>query len=130
MKDNQSETPPLSRAQRKIADATLAAAKFTPTCDGKSAIRRFEVHGMAITECVDVKNAMPVSRSPKTAAGPILTAPGTQVKEAGPGTPPLSRAARKEADSTVAAAQFIPFSRTARTRCESLKSTVWQLLNL
>jgi hypothetical protein len=33
------ETPALSRAGRKIADATLAAAKFKPTVDGKRMVR-------------------------------------------------------------------------------------------
>jgi hypothetical protein len=28
------------------ADAALAAARFTPTSDGKSAVQKFEVHGM------------------------------------------------------------------------------------
>ena len=49
------ETPPLTRAGRKIADATLAAAKFTPTADGKAAIRKFEVHGMVVTERVSAE---------------------------------------------------------------------------
>ncbi len=51
------ETPPLSRAGRRLADATLAAAHFKPTADGKRAIRKFEVHGLAVTECVDVEEA-------------------------------------------------------------------------
>jgi pyocin large subunit-like protein len=102
------ETPPLTRAGRKIADATLAAARFKPTSDGKSAIRQFEIHGMAVTECVNVENAMPASRLPENAAASILTAAGPEVKEAGQETPPLSRAERKVADATLAAAQFVP----------------------
>jgi serine/threonine protein phosphatase PrpC len=31
----------LSKAERKVADATLEAANFTPTSDGKSAVRKF-----------------------------------------------------------------------------------------
>jgi hypothetical protein len=98
MKDPKPETLPLTRAGRKIADAALAAAKFKPTSDGRSAIRQFEVHGMAVTECVSVTN--PVAPA----------APDTRVKEAGPETPPLTRAGRKVADATLAAAQFIPSS--------------------
>jgi hypothetical protein len=44
------ETPPLSRAGRRVADATLAAAQFKPTTDGKRVVRQYEVHGMAVTE--------------------------------------------------------------------------------
>lgn len=51
------ETPPLSRAGRRLADATLAAARFKPTVDGKRAIRTFEVYGMVVTECVDIEKA-------------------------------------------------------------------------
>jgi hypothetical protein len=40
-----------------LADATLEAAQFKPTVDGKRAIRKFEVHGMAVTECVDIEKA-------------------------------------------------------------------------
>ena len=58
MKDPKPETPALSRAGRRQADATLAAAKFTPTLDGKSAIRTFEVHGMAVTELVSADKAV------------------------------------------------------------------------
>jgi hypothetical protein len=51
------ETEPLSRQGRKVADATLAAAKFKPTSDGKSAMRQFEVHGMTVTELVSAEKA-------------------------------------------------------------------------
>jgi hypothetical protein len=96
------ETPPLSRAQRKIADATLAAAKFKPTPDG-GAIRTFEVHGMAVTERVRTTDA------PSTPPQPaVIAAPKAPAKEAGPQTPPLSRAQRKVADAALAAAKFVP----------------------
>jgi hypothetical protein len=52
-----SATPPLSRAERKVADAALAAAKFVPSSDGKNAMRRFEVHGMAVTEVMSAEKA-------------------------------------------------------------------------
>ncbi len=57
LKEARAETPPLSRSGRKVADATVAAAKFSPTSDGKKGIRKFEVHGMAVTECVDAERA-------------------------------------------------------------------------
>jgi hypothetical protein len=57
MKDQKSETAPLSRAGRKIADATMEAAKFRPTADGKRMVRQFEVHGIAVTECVNVEES-------------------------------------------------------------------------
>jgi hypothetical protein len=108
MKDKKPETPPLSRAQRKIADAALAAAKFKPTSDGKSAMRQFEVHGMAVTELVSVTDEGPTGRTTERPAAPISTGSSIQAKEAGPQTPPLSRAERKVADATLAAAQFVP----------------------
>lgn len=46
------ETPPLSRAGRRAADAALAAAKFEPTTDGKRVVREFEVHGMQVVEWI------------------------------------------------------------------------------
>lgn len=51
------ETPPLSRAGRKLADAIMAAAKFKPTPDGKRLVRQYEVHGIAVTEWVDADRA-------------------------------------------------------------------------
>jgi hypothetical protein len=99
-------TPPLSRAERRVADKALAAAKFTPTSDGKSAIRRFEVHGMSVCEQVSLTDARPAP-VPKPAAA---STPKPQAREAGPQTPPLSRAGRKVADATLAAAQFVPSS--------------------
>lgn len=51
------ETPPLSRAGRKLAEAVMAAAKFKPTMDGKRLVRQFEVHGITVTEWVDVDKA-------------------------------------------------------------------------
>jgi hypothetical protein len=47
------ETPPLSRAGRKEADAIMAAAKFKPTVDGNRLVRQYEVYGMVVTEWVD-----------------------------------------------------------------------------
>jgi hypothetical protein len=54
MRKSKAETPPLSRAGRRLADATLEAAKFKPTTDGKRVVRHYEVHGMAVTEWIDV----------------------------------------------------------------------------
>jgi hypothetical protein len=108
MKDKKPETPPLSRAGRKIADAALAAAKFKPTTDGKSAIRQFEVHGMAVTECVNAMDALPASKPAESPASPILTVPNIPGEETGPQTPPLSRQGRKVADATLAGAKFVP----------------------
>jgi pyocin large subunit-like protein len=108
MKDPKTETPPLTRAGRKIADATLAAAKFTPTSDGKSAVRRFEVHGMVVTERVDATDSIPASDPPAQPSTPKLAVDPTHLKDSGPQTPPLTRAGRKVADATLAAAKFIP----------------------
>ncbi len=55
MKNPKSETPPLTRAGRRVADATLAAAKFKPTVDGKRMVRQFEVHGIEVTEWVSIQ---------------------------------------------------------------------------
>jgi acetoin utilization deacetylase AcuC-like enzyme len=52
-----SETPPLSKAGRKVADATLAAAKFTRTSDGKSVVRKYILHGMVVTEYISAEKA-------------------------------------------------------------------------
>ena len=52
------ETPPLSRAGRKIADAIMEAAKFKPTVDGKRLVRQYEVHGIAVTEWLDAEKAL------------------------------------------------------------------------
>lgn len=104
------ETPPLSRAGRKMADATLAAAKFTPTSDGKRAIRKFEVHGMAVTESVNATDAMPSGKPAEMPVALAATADSTRAKEQRPETPPLTRQGRKVADATLAAAKFIPSS--------------------
>jgi hypothetical protein len=58
MKNPRNETPPLTRAGRREADAKLAAAKFRPTTDGKRLVRQFEVHGIAITEFINAENAI------------------------------------------------------------------------
>jgi pyocin large subunit-like protein len=110
MNNDKPETPPLTRAGRKIADAALAAAKFKPTSDGKSAMRRFEVHGMAVTECVDMADAMATGKESEKETTPIPAALSSYVKESGPPTPPLSRAERKVADAALAAAQFVASS--------------------
>jgi pyocin large subunit-like protein len=101
------ETPPLTRAGRKIADATLAAAKFTPTPDGKTAVRRFEVHGIVVTERVSAE-AIPDDK-PSELPAPQL-AVDAHSKDPGPQTPPLTRQGRKVADATLAAAKFLPSS--------------------
>jgi pyocin large subunit-like protein len=111
MKDTQPkpETPPLTRAGRKVADATLAAAKFTPTSDGKGAVRQFEVHGMVVTERVTAADVLPAS-SP--AAGTLVVsvaATTPPLTDAGQ-TPPLTQQRRKVADATLAAAKFTPTS--------------------
>jgi hypothetical protein len=49
------ETPSLTRAGRKLAENTLAAAKFKPTVDGSRLVRQYEVHGILVTEWVNVK---------------------------------------------------------------------------
>jgi hypothetical protein len=53
----ETETPPLSRAGRRKAEATLASAQFRPTTNGKRVVRRYEVHGMEIVEWVSVERA-------------------------------------------------------------------------
>jgi hypothetical protein len=50
------ETPPLSRAGRKLAEAIMEAAKFKPTADGKRLVRQYEVHGIEVTEWISVEN--------------------------------------------------------------------------
>jgi hypothetical protein len=56
---NKTETPPLSRAGRRVAEATLAASKFKPTANGKRVVRRYEVHGMEVVEWVERADAEP-----------------------------------------------------------------------
>jgi hypothetical protein len=93
-----------------VADAALAAAKFTPTSDGKGAVRQFEVHGMVVTEQVTAADVLPASRP--AARTPVVTVAATTppLKYAGPQTPPLTRQGRKVADATLAAAKFTPTS--------------------
>jgi hypothetical protein len=57
VKEQGPQTPALSRAERKVANAVLAAAKFVPSSDGKNAMRRFEVHGMVVTEFISAEKA-------------------------------------------------------------------------
>jgi hypothetical protein len=47
------ETPPLSRAGRRIADAIIEAAQFKPTTDGRRMVRRYTVYGIQVTEWID-----------------------------------------------------------------------------
>lgn len=54
MKHAKPETPPLSHAGGKMADAIVAAAEFKPTVDGKRMVRHYEVHGMSVTELVAI----------------------------------------------------------------------------
>ena len=49
------ETPPLTRADRKLAEPMLAAAKFKATADGKRMVRDYVVHGMKVTEWVSAE---------------------------------------------------------------------------
>ena len=50
------ETPPLSRAGRREADAIMEAAKFTPNVDGSRFVRQFEVYGIEVTEWISAEN--------------------------------------------------------------------------
>jgi hypothetical protein len=58
----ETETPPLSRAATRMAEATLAATKFKPTTNGKRVVRRYEVHGMEIVEWVAIERAEDASK--------------------------------------------------------------------
>ena len=49
------ETPPLSRAGRKVADAIMEAAKFKRNADGSRFVRQFEVHGIDVTEWISAE---------------------------------------------------------------------------
>jgi pyocin large subunit-like protein len=104
------ETPPLTRAGRKAADATLAAAQFKPTSDGKRAVRQFEVHGIAVTEYVSATDAMPADSPPNKVPAPNLEVGSKMSKDPKSETAPLSRQGRKIADATLAAAKFKPTS--------------------
>ncbi len=77
MKDTKpkAETPPLTRTGRKVADATLAAAKFKPTSDGKAAVRNFEVHGMVVTEYVSGPDAIPAGSASNRIPGIAFAEP-------------------------------------------------------
>jgi hypothetical protein len=48
------QTQPISRAGRKIANAIMEAAKFRRTTDGTRLVRQYEVHGIVVTEWMDV----------------------------------------------------------------------------
>jgi hypothetical protein len=49
------ETPGLSRAGRKQADAIMEAAKFKPNADGSRFVRQYEVHGIEVTEWISAE---------------------------------------------------------------------------
>jgi hypothetical protein len=55
------ETPPLSRAGRKIADAIMEAAKFKPNADGSRFVRQYEVHGIEVIEWISAEKFTEVS---------------------------------------------------------------------
>jgi hypothetical protein len=75
------------------ADATLAAAKFTPTADGMSAVRKFEVHGIVVTEQVSTEDVLAASRLPTPTPTPEVSAPMKvpPVWDLGRQTPALTR---------------------------------------
>lgn len=110
MKDLKAETPPLTRAGRKEADAALEAAKFRPTIDGQRSVRQFEVHGMTVTEYVSARDVLPATSPSDTLGCPKPITNNAPSKEPKPETPPLTRAGRKVADATLAAAKFQPTS--------------------
>ena len=110
VKDAGRETPPLSRHGRKVADATLAAAQFKLTPDGKNAVRQFEVHGIAVTEEIGAAYVMPIGTPVDKPAGENSRKASVEIKEPTPQTPPLTRVGRKEADAKLMAAKFIPSS--------------------
>jgi hypothetical protein len=58
-------TPPLTRIGCRAADATLEAAKFQPTQDGKRVVRQYVVHGMRVTEFFDADRASVARASTK-----------------------------------------------------------------
>jgi hypothetical protein len=49
------ETPGLSRAGRKVAEAIMEAAQFKPNADGSRFVRQYEVHGIEVTEWISVE---------------------------------------------------------------------------
>ncbi len=49
------QTPSLTRAGRRVAEAAMEAAKFRPTLDGKRMVRQYEAHGIVVTEWVSVE---------------------------------------------------------------------------
>jgi len=50
-----SETPALSRAGRKVAEAVMEAARFKPNADGSRFVRQYEVHGIGVTEWISAE---------------------------------------------------------------------------
>jgi len=65
MKNPKPETPPLTRAGRRVADATLATAKFKPTANGKRLVRQYEVHGIEVTEWVSIQQVADAAKQGK-----------------------------------------------------------------
>jgi hypothetical protein len=55
MKDLSFESPPLTRAGRRHADVTMAAARFKLSADGSRWVRHYEVHGLVVTESVGAR---------------------------------------------------------------------------
>ena len=49
------ETPALSRAGRKVAEAIMEAAQFKPNADGSRFVRQYEVHGIEVTEWISAE---------------------------------------------------------------------------
>jgi hypothetical protein len=49
------ETPGLSRAGRKVAEAIMEAAQFKPNADGSRFVRQYEVHGIEVTEWISAE---------------------------------------------------------------------------
>jgi hypothetical protein len=49
------ETPPPSRAGRKVAEAIMEAAQFSPNADGSRFVRQYEVHGIEVTEWISAE---------------------------------------------------------------------------
>jgi hypothetical protein len=56
------ETPPLSRAGRKVAEAVMEAAQFKPNADGGRFVRQYIVHGLIVTEWIDAEKFAELER--------------------------------------------------------------------
>ena len=51
-----SETPGVSRAGRKVAEAIMEATPFKPNADSSRFVRQYEVHGIEVTEWISAEN--------------------------------------------------------------------------